>query len=414
MSAAETNTGKGRVLGNKDLVGGNPEVKAWMPPGEAAVDALPPLPQPQSRPRRPGAKKEEAPQEPETAVEAVAAPPVLPADIKKDSTHAYIFYHAREAAAVLRTIMRCDEGGQEDGPLAGFSAQQVVATFMIALGKEVGGQVIEYLNQNEIEYAGRSIAQLAEVPHQTGLHALEMVQRRMVEGDYVEVGGPDYARELLEEGLGWREVGAYTGALYGGTSGFACLKNVTPDQIAPFISNEHPQTIALILSQLDPSQAAGILALLPERMQPDVSYRIATMENITPNILRQIEESLEQSLRDILGGNQDAGGPKVVADMLNMTGSSVERNVLNALDSQDSEVGESVRNLMFTFDDIVKMTDREIQTLLREVDQKHLTIALKAASEELKEKILGNMSEQARTALRIVDLTTFPFRGVDS
>ena len=124
---------------------------------------------------------------------------------------------------------------------------------------------------------------------------------------------------------------------------------------------------------------------------------IATMENITPSVLKQIEDSLEENLRDILGGNQDVGGPKVVADILNLTGTSVEKNVLARLDTQDPETAEIVRNMMFVFDDINKLTDREIQTLMREVDQKDLVVALKAASEELKDKILGNMSERVRT-----------------
>ena len=148
---------------------------------------------------------------------------------------------------------------------------------------------------------------------------------------------------------------------------------------------------------MEPLQAAGILAHLPERMQSDVAYRVATMENITPNVIKEIEESLEQSLRDMLGGNQDVGGPKVVADMLNLTGSTVEKNVLDQMDGQDPEVAESVRNLMFVFEDVVKLTDREIQVLLREADQKDLVVALKGAGEELKDKILHNMSERVRT-----------------
>jgi flagellar motor switch protein FliG len=175
------------------------------------------------------------------------------------------------------------------------------------------------------------------------------------------------------------------------------LRNVPPDQIAPFISHEHPQSIALILSQLEADQASGILAQLPELLQSDVAYRIATMENITPNVLKEIEESLEESLRDMLGGNQDVGGPKVVADILNLTGSTVEKNVLDNMDAQDPEVSESVRNLMFVFDDIAKLTDRELQALMREVDQADLVIALKSASDEMKEKILGNLSERVRT-----------------
>ena len=112
--------------------------------------------------------------------------------------------------------------------------------------------------------------------------------------------------------------------------------------------------------------------------------------------MKEIEEALEASLRDILGGNQDVGGPKVVADIINLTGSSVEKNVLDQMDAQDPQTAESVRNLMFTFADINKLTDCELQILLREVDQKDFVVALKAAEEELKDKVLGNLSERVR------------------
>jgi len=113
-------------------------------------------------------------------------------------------------------------------------------------------------------------------------------------------------------------------------------------------------------------------------------------------VLKQIEESLEANLRDILGGNQDVGGPKVVADILNLTGSSVEKNVLDRMDGTDSDLAEEVRNMMFVFNDLVKLTDRELQVLMKEVEQKDLVIALKGAEEELKDKVLGNMSERVR------------------
>jgi len=131
-------------------------------------------------------------------------------------------------------------------------------------------------------------------------------------------------------------------------------------------------------------------------VQAEVSYRIATLDNITPSILKEIEESLETNLRDILGGRKDVGGPKIVADMLNLTGSTVEQNVLDKLDARDPEVAETVRNMMFVFDDLDSLTDREIQVVLREVEQKDLVVALKTASEEVKDKILGNMSERVR------------------
>ena len=143
-------------------------------------------------------------------------------------------------------------------------------------------------------------------------------------------------------------------------------------------------------------QAAGIISQLPETVQAEVSYRIATLDNITPAVLKQIEESLEANLGDILGGHKDVGGPKIVADMLNLTGSTVEKSVLQKLDAQDPEVAETVRNMMFVFDDLETLTDREIQVVLREVEQKDLVVALKTASEEVKDKILGNMSERVR------------------
>ena len=276
--------------------------------------------------------------------------------------------------------------------------EQKVAITMVALGEEASGEVMKFLNDFEIEAITQAVAGLKNISPELMDRVLEEFETHLVAGKWISQGGIDFARATLERAVGPRraqEILERVGSKV--TSGFYILKNVAPDQLAPFISNEHPQTIALILSQLDPVQSAGILGQLPERMQGDVAYRVATMENITPNVIQQIEESLEQSLRDILGGNQDVGGPKVVADILNLTGSTVEKNILDNMDAQDPETAESVRNLMFVFSDIVNLTDREIQILLREADQKDLVIALKGAEDELKEKILGNMSERVCT-----------------
>ena len=275
---------------------------------------------------------------------------------------------------------------------------QKVAILFVALGEESSGEVMRFLSDFEIEEITQAIAALGTISTETMTQVLEEFENSLIAGEWVSTGGVDFARNALERALGPRKAQDILDRVSTRvTSGFYMLKNVAPEQIAPFISNEHPQTISLILSQLDPAQSSGILSQLPELMQADVAYRVATMENITPNVIKEIEESLEQSLRDILGGNQDVGGPKVVADMLNLTGSTVEKNVLDQMDGQDPETAEAVRNLMFVFDDIVKLTDREIQTLLREADQKDLVIALKGATEALKDKILGNMSERVRT-----------------
>ena len=289
------------------------------------------------------------------------------------------------------------EGGPEEEE-SELPVMQKVAILMVALGEESSGEVMKHLSDFEVEEITQSIAALKNVPTELMTQVLEEFEQLLLAGEWVSQGGIDFARSALERAVGPRKAQEILDRVATRvSSGFYMLKNVSPDQIAPFISHEHPQTIALILSQLDSAQAAGILAQLPERMQSDVAYRIATMENITPNVIKQIEESLEQSLRDMLGGDQDVGGPKVVADMLNLTGSSVEKNVLDQMDGQDPEVAEAVRNLMFVFEDISKLTDREIQTLMRDVDQKDLVIALKAASEEMKDKVLGNMSERVRT-----------------
>ncbi len=265
---------------------------------------------------------------------------------------------------------------------------QKLAILFVALGQETCGEVMKFLSDYEIEEITQAVANLKRVTVEMQDKVLEEFEQHLLAGEWVrQGGGMDFARGALERAVGPRKAQEILDRVASTvSSGFYMLKNVTPEQVAPFISHEHPQTIALILSQLDPAQASGILAQLPERMQADVAYRIATMENITPAVLKEIEEALESSLRDILGGNQDVGGPKVVADILNLTGSSVEKNVLDQMDAQDPEVAESVRNLMFTFADISKLTDRELQVLLREVDQKDLVVALKPAEEELKDK----------------------------
>ena len=278
-----------------------------------------------------------------------------------------------------------------------FPALQKVAIVMVALGEDASGEVMKHLTDREIEEITQAIAGLKNISVEVMDGILEEFEQLLVAGEWISQGGLDFARQALERAVGPRKAQEILDRISSQPLGFQMLRNVPPDQIAPFISHEHPQSIALILSQLEPDQASGILAQLPERLQTDVAYRIATMENITPNVLTEIEESLEASLSDMLGGNADVGGPKVVADILNLTGSSVEKNVLDNMDAQDPEVAESVRNLMFVFDDISKLSDREIQTLMREVDQKDLVVALKSASDELKDKVLGNMSDRVRT-----------------
>jgi len=277
------------------------------------------------------------------------------------------------------------------------SAREKVAILMVALGEDNAAEIMKYLADFEIEDIAEIVTELKNLPTSLQDQVLEEFEQHLLAGEYMNQGGVDFARGTLERAVGSHRAQEILDRVMGTTSsGFYMLKNTSPEQLAPFISNEHPQTIGLILSQLDPNQAAGILSQLPERIQADVAYRVATMGNITPGVLKQVEESLEANLKDILSGNKDVGGPKVVADMLNLTGTSVEKNILERLDAQDPEIAEVVRNMMFVFDDISNLNDREIQILLREVEQKDLVIAMKTASEDVKEKLLSNMSDRVR------------------
>ena len=337
---------------------------------------------------------------PEAAASDLSEPAAsdLPAAISEGSTHAYIWYHASEAAAVLRSIMHCDEKG--DGPLAGMNSSQIVAAFLVAVGREVGVRVLKQLQRAEAAEMGKAVVLLKEVEHNVGMHALEKVRARIESGDYLDLGGEEYAKSLLGEVVApWWAEGVVEQAHRSPGSSFKLLAKMDQGQVVPFLSHEHPQTIALLLSQLQAGHAAVILGRLPERMQADVAHRMATIKDVSQEVVERVEQALYQMFGPLAKGMQNVGGPKVVADMLNMAESCVERNVLNYLDADKDGVADTVRNLMFVFDDIKKMTDREIQTLLRVVDQKDLVISLKAASGELKDKILSNCSEKVRNFL---------------
>ena len=284
----------------------------------------------------------------------------------------------------------------------GYSSRQKVAILMIALGQDTSAEILKYLNDYEIEDIAQTIAELRTVTTDQEDEVLEEFETMLMAGKYVSMGGIDFARGTLEKAMGPRRAQSMLDRVTATTSGgFYLLRNIAPNQIAPFISKEHPQTIALILSQLDPSQAAGVLNILPEELQSEVTYRVAAMENISPQVLREIEDTLANELQAILTGQiTEIGGPKKVAEILNMTGRSTEKAVLERLDSQDPEIAEEIRNMMFTFDDIANLTDREIQMVLREVDTKDLATALKGSAPEMQDRIFSNVSERVSQMIR--------------
>jgi flagellar motor switch protein FliG len=282
------------------------------------------------------------------------------------------------------------------------TSRQKVAVLMISLGQDTTAEILKYLNDYEIEDIAQTIAELKTVTTEQEDEVLEEFEQLLMAGKYISMGGIDFARGALEKAIGPRRAQQMLDRVSATTSGgFYLLRNIAPNQIAPFISKEHPQTIALVLAQLDPSQAAGVLNILPEELQSEVAYRVATIENISPQVLREIEQSLAAELQAIITGQvTEIGGPKKVAEILNMTGRSTEKAVLEKLDAQDPEIAEEIRNMMFTFDDIARLTDREIQLILREVDTKDLATALKGAQPEMQDRIFSNVSERVSTMIK--------------
>jgi flagellar motor switch protein FliG len=361
------------------------EVKEMVWPTEKDVDARPPIELPHPEPQT----------QAETALEvAESSGTELPRGIAADSTHAFIFAHAREGAAVLRTIVRKNVEG--DGPLAGVAGKELAATFVIGAGEEVSARVLGELEGDEMRPIAEGVVKMEEASHHACMHALELVRKRIEEEDYLDLGGEKYARNVLGRVMeSYRVDWMVESAQLPEISGFEMLERMKSEQISPFIAHEHPQTVALILSQLKPVQAAGILANLPERMQADVAYRLTTLEEVSTLALTRVEESLTRSLRSISAGTVRAGGAQATANMLNLSGSSVERNVLNQMEAQDPETAEGVRMYMFTFNDIAILKDDEIRLVIGAVDQSDLALALRVCNEELKERFRSVMEDDS-------------------
>ncbi|MDP6777769.1 MAG: flagellar motor switch protein FliG [Candidatus Latescibacteria bacterium] len=305
--------------------------------------------------------------------------------------------HPENAARLIRSLWVEDRQTEEAERDAGSSECPArVAVVMIAMGQEATAGVMKYLSDLEIERIAQAISALDVVTTEHEDEVLEEFEQLLMAGKYLSQGGIDFARGALEKALGPRKAEQLLARVTGtATEGFSLLRNIDAKHLVPFLAKEHPQTIALILSQLGPEQAATVLAELPKALQADVSFRIASMENIPPQVLRELEEGLADELHALLAGQiAEVGGPRALAEILNQADRATEEAVLTRLDAQSCELAEAVRSEMVRFDDIADLPDREIQMLLREVETKDLAVALKGASEELKSRILSNMSER--------------------
>ena len=283
------------------------------------------------------------------------------------------------------------------------SGARKAAVLMAALGSERAAAVIQHLHEDEVERLSIELARLTAVASDMTEWVLHEVAEAGVGGGTTAAGGIDFAREVIERALGPERAAELLHRLTGGEEArpFAFLRNVAPERIASLLRNESAQMTALVLASLHTSQAAGVLARLPESQQPDIALRIVRMGGTSATVITEVEDALRQRLGSVAEREYSAaGGPKVLAGILNHADRSVERNVLESLASTDKALAEEVRGMLFVFEDIVKLEARAVQQLLREVDQKDLVLALRGAPESVREVVMTNMSERGAAMLK--------------
>jgi len=280
---------------------------------------------------------------------------------------------------------------------------QRAAVALVAFGPEVSAHVLKGMPEPDLEKITVEIANLRDVPVDVEEKVIDECYQIFMARQYISQGGIDFAKLILEKAVGGKKAHEIMMRLESSikSSGFSLLKDIDPKQLTSFLQSEHPQTISLILTQLTSTHAAAVLSELSPELQAEVSLRIATMEKIAPEILREIEQTLSGHFDATAAGAMSAsGGAKAIAEILNLIDTSAEKNILQSLEAEDPDLAAEVKNMMFVFDDLVLLDDRSVQRLLKEVETKDLAIALKAASDEVKNKIFANVSERVAVMIR--------------
>lgn len=268
---------------------------------------------------------------------------------------------------------------------------------LISLGPDVSAQVYKHLTEEEIEKLSLEISSVKKVDTKVQEEIIDQFHQIVVAQDYISQGGIGYAKTVLEKAFGKQEaadiINRLTSSLQVRPFDFA--RKADPQQVLNFIQEEHPQTIALVLSYLDPEQAGQILSELPPDMQGDIAKRIATMDSTSPEIISQVEQVLERHIASSFTEDYtQTGGIQAVVEVLNGVDRSTEKTILDSLETKDPELAEEIKKRMFVFEDIVILDDRAIQRVIREVENDDLRLALKAASDEVKDVIFKNMSQR--------------------
>ncbi|MCU1399152.1 MAG: Flagellar motor switch protein FliG [Acidimicrobiales bacterium] len=274
------------------------------------------------------------------------------------------------------------------------------AILLLRLGSEHSAKVLQLLGEAEVTQITEQIVRAGSVRKEDTDAALEEFAALIVANDHIAMGGEDTARRILEASLGEERASGIMDSLKQSMSKppFDFLRHADPRQVLNFLSGEHPQTIALVMAHMKAEQSSMVLGGLPEELQREVSVRIATLDQTSPDVLAQVEAQLERRLSSALKNQSDtstADGVQTLIDILNRSDRTTERSIFEGLEQHDGELADEVRSRMFVFEDIVSLEDRAVQLVLRNVDAKGLATALKGVRPEVKDKIARNMSERA-------------------
>ena len=278
-----------------------------------------------------------------------------------------------------------------------FTSKQKAAMLLIALGPEKSAKIFKYLKEEEIEELTLEIASIHSVSPKVKEEVLQEFYEICLAQDYIAEGGIGYAKQLLEQALGADKavevINRLTVSLQ--VRPFEFARKTDASQLVNFIQNEHPQTIALILSYLKPSQASAILTSLRVEMQADTARRIAVMKRASPDVINEVERELEKRLSTLVSDEYTTiGGIDAIVEIINQVDRATEKNIMESLEIEDPELAETIKKRMFVFEDITMLDPRSIQRVLREVDNHELAIALKGATANVKSLILSNVSKR--------------------
>jgi len=273
-----------------------------------------------------------------------------------------------------------------------------IAILLIQLGEDITGEVFSHMDIDAITEISKYIAQSSGIDKAIAVAVLEEFYAIFQSNQYISTGGLDYAREILIKALGPEEAKRVLDKLaktMQSAQNFSYLSKVRPQQLSDFIVNEHPQTIALILAHMDPTSAAETLGFFSDDLRADIAIRMANLGDISPAVVKRVSTVLENRLELLTSYKVEVGGPRAVAEIFNRIGQKAAKATLAYIEQLDEQLATSIKEMMFTFEDIDKLDNNAIREILKVADKKDLTMALKASSEDLKQKFMSNMSQRA-------------------